>query len=154
MSWLTLSDWCDWINSFDSKKNAKKFNEIEDLLKKVNEMGDFLEKGQQYNELIDLIESFEIFLWVDWVCSHVLSSMMEWIDIFKLYRFMVIESIPFHILPRLNWLFWHESYTGLELAQFCNICSYLNTFGLGLFSWDLFYFVTCAVRSCGSCFFF
>ena len=33
------------------------------------------------------------------------------IGIFKLCRFMVIESLHFHILPRLNWLIWHESYT-------------------------------------------
>ena len=30
------------------------------------------------------------------------SSMVELIGIFKLYRFMLTESIHFHILPRLN----------------------------------------------------
>ena len=39
--------------------------------------------------------------------------MIELIGIFKLYRFMVVESIHFHILPRLNWLIWHESHTSL-----------------------------------------
>ena len=49
--------------------------------------------------LIDLIESFESFLWRDWVDSYALSSMIEFIGIFKFYRFMWAESIHFHILP-------------------------------------------------------
>ena len=65
--------------------------------------------------LIDL--TWKLLLWVDWVGSYVLSSMIEWIDIFRLYRFMVIASMHFHILPRLNWLIWHESYTSLLEAK-------------------------------------
>ena len=39
-----------------------------------------------------------------------LSNIIELIDIFKLYRFMVTESIYFHIMPRLS---WYESYKSL-----------------------------------------
>ena len=42
---------------------------------------------------LELIESFESSLWLDWVNSYVLSNM---IGILKLYRFMVTESIHFH----------------------------------------------------------
>ena len=52
--------------------------------------------------------------------------MIELIGIFKLYRFIVIESIHFHILPRLNWLIWHESYTSLCLRGNCEICSMVS----------------------------
>ena len=43
----------------------------------------------------------------------VLGNIIELIGIFKLHRFMVTESINFHILPRLSWQIWHESYTSL-----------------------------------------
>ena len=43
--------------------------------------------------------------------------MVELIGTFKLYRFMAIESIHFHILPRLNSLVWHESYTSLVASM-------------------------------------
>ena len=60
------------------------------------------------SRLIHSVESFEIFLWVNWVGPDLLSNMIELIDILKLYRFMVIESIHFHTLPRLNWLLWQS----------------------------------------------
>ena len=67
--------------------------------------------------LIDLIDSFESFFWLDWVDSYALRNMIELIGIFSLYRFIVTESIHSQILPRLSWLIWHESYTSLNACE-------------------------------------
>ena len=50
---------------------------------------------------------------IESVHMNLLTWLNEWINIFKLYRFMVIESLHFHILPRLNRLIWRESYASL-----------------------------------------
>ena len=115
-----VADLVDWlwgtgtIESIELIRNIpKNVNEIKAFPKKVNasqkrsaKLNVFQKKASIYIELIDFIESFESFLWLDWVDSYVLSNMIELIGIFKLRRFVVIESIHFHILPRLNWLIW------------------------------------------------
>ena len=110
-------DWINWIDSKYPKKRSKKLNVSPKKSTKSNvfqksERNRFSKKGQHIywldwllwlNHLshsFDLIESI-----------HVLSNMIELIGVSKLYRFMVIESMHFHILPLLNWLIWHESYT-------------------------------------------
>ena len=105
-----VGDWADllWasgvIEPIQLIKNAKRTNEIDGFPKKVNNL---------LSSLIDLIESFGLFLCVYWVGPCVLSNMIALIDIFKLYRLMVIESIHFRILPRLSSFIWHKSYTSL-----------------------------------------
>ena len=49
--------------------------------------------------LITLRHSFDL---SPFICTYILSNMIELIGVFKLYRFMVTESIDFHILPRLS----------------------------------------------------
>ena len=76
---MILSGWHDWVNSIDSE-NAKKVNEIEGFRKMVDEIEGFPKKiNNTSGWLIGLIESFELFLWVDWVGSYVLSNMLNWL---------------------------------------------------------------------------
>ena len=71
--------------STKSKAFQKKVNEIEGLPKQC-------QHRYILSWSIDLIQSLELFLWVDWVGSYVLSNMIEFINIFKLYRFMVFPG--------------------------------------------------------------
>ena len=96
-----------------SQKRSTKLNVFQKNVNEI-EVEDFPKRATYIlSWLIDLTRSYESFPWLDWVGSYVLSNIIELIGIFKLYRFMVTESVHFHILPRLSWLIWHESYTSL-----------------------------------------
>ena len=56
--------------------------------------------------LIDFIESFESFIWLEWVDSYVLSSMIELIGIFKLY-----------LLIHGNWIHLFLHFAPVELVD-------------------------------------
>ena len=104
-----VGDWVDWLfevwlSQLNWFKIPQKANEIEHFPKRSTKSNVFQKRPTKYRifqkkvnihiELIDLIESFGSFFWLDWVDSYVLSNIIELIDIFELYRFMVIESIP------------------------------------------------------------
>ena len=64
-------------------------------------------------------------------------SLVTWLNwlkpVFKLYRFMVIESIHFHLFPRLHWLIWHELYANLVPFHF--LCSFRRYAQVVNFKW-------------------
>ena len=117
-----------WFNQLNWLKIPQKRSTKSNFSKK-SQQNRLFEKGQRnrlpktstciLSWLIDSIELFESFFLFGWVDSKVLSNMLELIGIFKLYRFVVIELIHFHILPRLKWLIWHESYVSLSGWQNC-----------------------------------
>ena len=64
---------------------------------------------------------------------YVLSSMIELIDILKVDQFMVIASIHFHNLPRLNRLICHEAYTSLlrfQPTELLAISEWIHFYGI------------------------
>ena len=109
VSWLVIEsicfhnvgDWVDWLWNTKLKIFQEKVNKILSWMIYLIEL---------FDNSCEFVEPVHTYL-VTW---------LNWLNIFKLYRFMVIESIHFHILSRLNWLFWYESYTSMG-PKYCRI---------------------------------
>ena len=103
VSWLAtesirfhkVGDWVDWLWGTGMIKWI-------DLTKNIPKQGQwnrrFSKNDQQIHWINWLIESLiHCFDLIGSIHMYLLSSMIEFIGIFKLYRFIVIESIRFHI---------------------------------------------------------
>ena len=64
----------------------------------------FPEKGHHWSSSINLSESFELFLWVDWVGSYKLSNVTKLIVIFKLYHSLWSNQYIFTCCH--DWIDW------------------------------------------------